>query len=430
MASLWRIQGNLMTVRQRSSSAQGVAGHLASLDGLRGMAVLGVMASHLFPGNYGAGGWLTRTVGHIFLFGSKGVDLFFVLSGFLITGILFDSLSDTAYFRRFYARRALRIFPLYYGVILVLLVLTPWLGIVWHGVQWSLLFYMQNTSLATPIWDFKLPHGLDLIHFWSLAVEEQFYLVWPLAVFLIRDRRRLLGWCFAISCASLVLRFVLAFRGVPYLYINSGTLCRADSLLAGAALALLVRGPAKERVLAWGRWMLVGAAAVLVALSAAAGVLEQSARWAGVSSSTWLALNYTFFALGSAGLIAWCLRRDSVVAGVFENDALRWFGKYSYGIYVLHLVALRFFLDIFHGWFKHLTGNKPAIDLASGFTMFGLAVLMAYVSYNVYEQPFLRLKRYFHYDRPERIPVSEASAVDEDSAREVQRETPSSSYTG
>ena len=363
------------------------------------------MASHLFPGNYEAGNRVTQAVGSIFSFGAKGVDLFFVLSGFLITGILYDSLADSGYFRRFYARRVLRIFPLYYGVILALIALTPLLGIVWHGVQWSLLFYMQNTALATPIWDFVLPHGLNLTHFWSLAVEEQFYLAWPLAVFLIRDRRRLLGWCLIVSVFSLGWRIMLAMRGVPYHFINCGTLCRLDSLLAGAALAMLIRGPDKEIVLSWGKKLFFGAAAVAAGLGAVEYLIAQSSRGTGHYSEIHLALSYSAYALASAGLIAWCLVPGSVATTIFENGVLRWFGKYSYGLYILHALAIKLLLDLFRGWFRHLTHSKPVVNLAGGLLILGLSVLMAYVSFQFYEQPFLRLKRYFNYDRPERIPV-------------------------
>src|SRR6266702_4824953 len=183
------------------------------------MAVLGVMASHLFPGT--TNGLLLQVLGATLAFGATGVDLFFVLSGFLITGILFDSLSDSSFFRKFYARRTLRIFPLYYGVLITLFLLTPWLGLQWHRMNWALLFYLQNTNIAGPFYDFHMGNqGLSLDHFWSLAVEEQFYLIWPLAVFFIRDLKKLLWTCLALSCAALLLRFFLAFHHTIYHIIN------------------------------------------------------------------------------------------------------------------------------------------------------------------------------------------------------------------
>lgn len=388
------------TVGRRATST-----HVYALDGVRGLAVLGVMASHLFPGTYMAGGLFVRVVGRTFEFGARGVDLFFVLSGFLITGILYDSLDDGGFFRKFYARRCLRIFPLYYGVLLVLFVLTPLLGIEWHRMQWSLIFYLQNTSIVTPIWDFWMPHGLNLGHFWSLAVEEQFYLIWPLAVFFIRDRKKLLIACAALSLGALLLRFYFAFHDTPYQFINCGTWFRADSLLAGAALALLIRGSMREAMSRYGHVVFWGAAFVLGLLNILGIFIERQARWTSDFDASYLAMQYTVMALGCAGLIAWCLRTSSVASSIFENRLLRWFGRYSYGLYVLHLVAFGFLLHTFRGWLEHFTSDKLAIVVISGLLVFAVSVVAAYASYHLYEKPLLRLKRFVEYDRPETIPV-------------------------
>lgn len=380
------------------------SGHLRALDGLRGLAVLGVMASHLFPGNYPSGGLLIHWAAYTLMFGARGVDLFFVLSGFLITGILYDSLGDAGFFRKFYARRCLRIFPLYYGVLIVLFALTPWLHLEWHNMQWSLLFYMQNTNLVMPIWDFRLSHGLELAHFWSLAVEEQFYLMWPLAVFLIRDRRKLLATCATMSVISILWRFFLAYRDTPFHYINSGTLCRADSLLIGGALALLIRGRAKQVVIRSGPIVFLSAAVALIVLNLCALFAARQPRLAIGFNDLYLSVVYTFFAFGSSGLIAWCLQPGSLATRIFENSTLRWFGKYSYGLYVLHLVAIGFLLQVFRSWAAHFTSSKLLLVVASGLMVLPIAILAAYASFHLYEKQFLRLKRFFEYDRPESIP--------------------------
>src|SRR5271156_4679340 len=112
----------------------------------------------------------------------SGVTLFFALSGFLITGILFDTLGSKRYFRTFFGRRVLRIFPLYYGVLLVLLLLTRPLHMDWHGQAYRLWTYTTNIPF-THDWEENPSPYVNLIHFWSLAVEEQFYLIWPLVIF-------------------------------------------------------------------------------------------------------------------------------------------------------------------------------------------------------------------------------------------------------
>ncbi len=130
-----------------------------------------VILSHAFKSNYETQGPLINFVGQVLYYGYFGVDLFFVLSGFLITGILYDSRQDDGYFRKFYARRALRILPLYYGVLIVCLLLTHPLHLHWGDMGWLLMLYLQNLH-PMKIMDFSPGAGIGLYHFWSLAVEE------------------------------------------------------------------------------------------------------------------------------------------------------------------------------------------------------------------------------------------------------------------
>src|SRR6202795_1240617 len=166
--------------------------HYQALDGFRGLAILLVFAFHAFHSThfsslparvlewFGSGGWM-------------GVDLFFVLSGFLITGILTKSVGLPRYFRNFYIRRSLRIFPLYYGVLLLLLALTPLLHLEWHRGHLTYLVYCQNIGgVLNPIEIEYLQPSVNLSHLWSLAVEEQYYLLWPVTIWLLRDERKIM----------------------------------------------------------------------------------------------------------------------------------------------------------------------------------------------------------------------------------------------
>jgi peptidoglycan/LPS O-acetylase OafA/YrhL len=139
-------------------------GHLLPLDGVRGLAILMVMGSHAFESNYEKGSRAIRWIGGILHYGNVGVDLFFVLSGFLITGILYDSLKDDGYFRKFYARRVLRIFPLYYGVLVVCFLLTRPLPLHWGAMGWLLVLYLQNLQPMAIVTFAPGPH-LALYHF-------------------------------------------------------------------------------------------------------------------------------------------------------------------------------------------------------------------------------------------------------------------------
>jgi peptidoglycan/LPS O-acetylase OafA/YrhL len=370
------------------------ARHLPALDGVRGFAVLGVACSHVFPGTPHSA--LEEVVHKAFAFGATGVDLFFVLSGFLITGILYDSLPDPGFFRKFYARRVLRIFPLYYGVLAVFALAALIFGLNFHHELLSVALYLQNSDfVAQRIRDYNGPTFLPLKHFWSLAVEEQFYLVWPVTVFLLRKRRRLLIFCAAALLFCPLLRLGLLLHGVDYFVVVANTSCRADSLLAGGALALLLRSRFHDRVLRAGAWIFAAGALAHIALSFLATDGPTLRNAMGFRAS--LALDFSAMALASAGLIALALR-SHLVAGICSLRPMRWLGKYSYGIYVLHLILFIYLEEPLRELIRtHITPNKGVDVLINGLAIFSISIAAAYLSYNLYEKPFLRLKRFFDY---------------------------------
>jgi peptidoglycan/LPS O-acetylase OafA/YrhL len=173
-----------------------------------------------------------------------------------------------------------------------------------------------------------------------------------------------------------------------------------DSLLIGGALALLMHGPLRERVLQSAKSLFFAVIAVLVAINLLRPVIARTAESIFVFDTCYLSLRYTLMALGSAALIAWCLQPTSIPRRVFENRVLRFFGKYSYGLYVLHFVALPFLLKVFRGWIRLVTLNKGIQVAGAGVLSFLVAIAAAYLSYNLYEKRFLRLKRFFDYERP------------------------------
>jgi peptidoglycan/LPS O-acetylase OafA/YrhL len=362
-------------------------GHLLALDGVRGLAILMVIGCHAFESDYESRGFVIRVVGESLHYGNTGVDLFFVLSGFLITGILFDSLKDDGYFRKFYARRMLRIFPLYYGVLFACLLLTYRLHLHWGKMAWLLLLYLQNLR-PTAIAEFAPGRHLALYHFWSLAVEEQFYLVWPAVVFWVRTRSGLLRTMLMASVGAVVVRVVMVLVGASPVAIHETTICRADSLLLGGVLALMYRSAAWETVKRWAPWGLAAAIAFYAGMSRFADGLMWSEGF-----------SYTVLAAGFACLIACSLQAGSLCSWIFQRGWLRFLGKYSYGLYVLHVLVLSALAMPLRAALLVATHNKAMAVVGAGLICLGTSVVAAYASYHLYEKHFLKLKHHFDYSR-------------------------------
>lgn len=377
----------------RAPEASPYARHIPALDGVRGFAVLGVVCSHIFPGTPHSA--LESFVHFTLTSGARGVDLFFVLSGFLITGILYDSLPDPGFFRKFYARRVLRIFPLYYGVLAVYAIAALVLTLNFHRELLSLAFYLQNTALiAQRLRYYTGPTALPLQHFWSLAIEEQFYLVWPVTVFLLRVRRRLVLLCASALLLCPLLRFILLLHGADYFTVAGNTICRSDSLLAGAALALILRSRFHDRVLRAGGWIFLTGALGFAALFY---LIDHGPLHSLNGFRIFLSLDFSAITLASVGAIALSLH-SPLASRLCTFRPMRWLGKYSYGIYVLHLILFSYFDAPLRQFFSsHLTPNKGVDIVVTAIVVFLLTLIAAYLSYNLYEKHFLRLKRYFDY---------------------------------
>lgn len=368
-----------------SAEAKAETGHVLALDGVRGLAILAVLGCHLLWSNNVSACTMVQMLLDMRDLLWAGVTLFFALSGFLITGILFDTLGSEKYFLTFYGRRALRIFPLYYGVLLVLLLLTRPLHMDWHGQAYRLLTYTPNLPFSRE-WLDNPSRFIELRHFWSLAVEEQFYLIWPVMIFWLRRRRSIFAATLIGAALSLALRTALALNGLgPQNHTLPGCM---DALLIGGALALLVRSRHRDRALQWGLPVFLAAAAITLAEA----FTHRQFNW---GNSTYLTtVGMTVLALGMTGLVAASLRVGSVAHAFCSSSLLRFFGRYSYGLYVYHYsvdAALTMPMRV------ALEGRglpKPLAILAAATVVGTISVAMAVLSYELYEKHFLRLKRY------------------------------------
>jgi peptidoglycan/LPS O-acetylase OafA/YrhL len=376
-----------ITKKQESS-------HVAALDGIRGLAILLVLGHHLVYINSGPTTpvyvWARALRDSLWC----GVDVFFALSGFLITGILVKTVAAPGFFRNFYVRRALRIFPLYYGVLLVLFVCTPLLHIHWGGQQWRLLTYSNHILLDTHStgWNFYFGGLVNLVNFWSLHVEEQFYFVWPLLVFLIPSPRRLIPLTVLLSLASLGLRLWCSTHGVSHEVIYATLLTRADNLFIGATLALLIATRLRDRVLR-------AAGPVLLLSVVALAAIFFTGRGLHFTGTTTFSIQFTLLALASTALIGLCLDPGSRSTRLFSFRPLRFFGKYSYGLYIYHSILPMFLLPPLLWVLAPLAahGHNMLVHLVTSFTELAAAIVVSVLSYRYFESPFLRLKKYFEY---------------------------------
>lgn len=342
--------------------------HMPALDGLRGVAIFLVLLHHCAPRLVRLG------LGGVAAWGWSGVDLFFVLSGFLITGIILDGRGERRFFRNFYARRGLRILPLYALVV----PLNYWLcgrANTWTGGGvWWLYFLLFAQNLVPGLSGTLYPA-------WSLAIEEQFYLCWaPLA-----------RWLPTAGLGS-VLAAVLAVE--PWVRAHAPgltavhTLYHLDGLAAGAALALGLRRFGRSFEV----WRGAGIAGTAVGL---AGVV-----WAAHGHGAWID---SFLAVGFASvLLLAAMDASRVVCRPLKWSGLRWLGRISYSLYLTHMMVFA----LLGGVDAHLdrVGAGAAGDAGIVLLRWAVSIAVAAGLWYGFERPILRLKRRF-------TPVAQATRV-------------------
>jgi peptidoglycan/LPS O-acetylase OafA/YrhL len=310
--------------------------HIGELDGIRGMAILLVLIGH---------GWHRFT-----LLAVSGVDLFFVLSGFLITRILLSSVGKPQYFPHFYARRILRIWPLYFAI-LAITYLTPLFSFSRVDFPaWRFVLYIQNfwTLAGTPS---------SLSATWSLAIEEQFYLVWPLVIWLCRKPKYLSTIAFIVILACPVIRASYDLHGIdPYML----TFARLDGLAIGAAFAIITT-----------YWSLENKPRLILLCLIVAICLLPLNHWDVLRK----AFKDTSLNLLWVSLVAVAFYfRGSSATRILRFAPLRFFGKISYCAYLVHLACL-----------SELSAFPVIVRLS-------IATLISAASWYLFESPILRLK--------------------------------------
>ena len=371
------------------------SGHLPELDGLRGVAIILVLAVH-----FGAccradllawNGTVGRVILKLLSAGGYGVDLFFVLSGFLITGILLEGKGKLGYFRNFYARRSLRIFPLYFGVlILTLLVFPDLLGLkttpdgarILANQKW-IWFYGVNIPPGNTVGLFS--DHLNFVHFWSLCVEEHFYILWP-AMIWICSARRIPILIAATVLFAIGVRLAMIMNQVDGWTIGTFTFCRMDALAIGGGCAWVARSAYASRVVGWNKRALY-----VLCLSAVVIFVRPSHLPQTFYQSTLMALFFASLIIHALSMV-----RDGFWHRFLSSPPLRAFGKYSYSLYVMHYLFLGCWIKLcspsgLSSWLgSGLLGSFSFIVVSYVF-FFGVAFL----TWHGYEKHFLGLKKYF-----------------------------------
>jgi peptidoglycan/LPS O-acetylase OafA/YrhL len=364
--------------------------HYPTLDGVRGMAILLVVLHNFSFDDAVLSGPVGRLLHAGIIGGWIGVMMFFVLSGFLITGILLDTQHEPGHFRRFYLRRTLRIAPLYYAVLLVAFVGLPLAGIAPESVRADA---PSQVWLWTYLSNWVQPFGLAgnaFPHFWSLAVEEQFYLLWPLLTWRRRPET-VLRWGLALALLAPVVRAGVLLGGGTSGMAYVWSPCRMDALALGGCAAAVLRIPGLAARFAAHRTQVLAAAGALFV----ACVLACRGLWS--SSFTMQTLGYSLLAVSFALLVLGLACAD--LAGdaqwpirLWRVAPLRVLARYSYGIYVFHKPLQQGIGTPLMQWIGAGVMHSTAANAAYAAGGLAASLALAVVSYHGFERRFLALK--------------------------------------
>ena len=314
--------------------------------------------------------------------------MFFVLSGYLICGILIDTREREGYFKIFYSRRILRVFPLYYLTLLVSALLCALKGYSLTSHFWVHFLYIHNLFPS-------IAYNLDSVptkvisHLWSMAVEEQFYILWPLVVWLCPNRRILLRVTLVLITFSIVLRFAFPWLNLPPRFIYFWTPTRVDAILIGAALVMIREQMVYRLFESIAQYLALGG---VVAIALIGSEKQSTVLGSPVHAATLISL----WNIIAAGIVVTAMRKGSFLCRACSMKGICWLGARSYGLYLIHLIILLWFLHSFVFRIASFMPIKCAFLVAAA-CAFGLTVLLAALCYRFIEEPAMNLKKRLRY---------------------------------
>lgn len=375
--------------------------HIPALDGIRALAIGLVLFEHLTVirpfqvTGTGADSIVAYTLAFVARLGWTGVDLFFVLSGFLITSILIATRDRPDYFKRFYVRRAFRILPLFLVIAVISFLVIPYSGLLppdkaarfdtVGNDQWMYWLFLSNIAIAN-YGQFR--HGIMDVT-WSLAIEEQFYILWPLALLFVRNNAvRLIA---AIILTSMLLRFVADAYGFNRNSIYVFTFTRLDGLAFGALLAFWMGNPTYTALIR--RWsghvaLLFGSAFLLL------GVLQGGySYYYNDGLITW---GVTLVTISFTALIGYVITRDSGqsrIVAILSTRPLLFLGSVSYCVYLIHLPIRAAVRDLWMTPDRILESGLAGLAGQATFYLVCLAIILpaAWLSRNLFERPLIAM---------------------------------------
>lgn len=349
-----------------------------ALDGLRGVASLLVVIYHNF-------GFINK----YFFFGWLGLDIFFVLSGFLITDNLLSTLGKPHFLRNFYVRRVLRLFPVYYAGLIIFLIILPSL----QNLPVKLDYFVQNqvwlwTYTQNWLYIFNPPTQSFLNHLWSLAVEEQFYMLWPFVVLALRKPSYLMIFISLILLLTIGFRiWIWIYRVEGLAYYNLYTFTRIDGICIGCMIALLQKINFR---------FLEKNTALIVFVFAGFNFLFYFINQQYENSFPYLAMiGYTTFAMIFGLLVNDIVNKSTrFFTVIFDVPILKFFGRVSYGCYIIHWPLYLLTMPWLLKWAERIIPDNYSRFLAS-FIITAASYFLGYLSYRFFEMRFLRLKKHF-----------------------------------